>query len=158
LAAALATAAEGLPLTSRDLYEALAPEDVVAWRASETDADYLRAFAMALHDSREREAGRIPADYEVIATCKRCGPVWLFIDGTVESCPWCINRLAGWPIPRPSNVACIDCRHFKRTEHPHLGRCSAGMKPNNPTGRWWDTDRHGCARWLPKQSDQDITI
>lgn len=147
---ALAVAVAGLFVTSDELRAELSGDDIAAWHAAEIGSDNLRAFAQAMQVGRDRRVGRIPEGYEEIATCKRCGPVWLFTDGTVPSCPWCINRMAGWPIPRPDTVTCIDCRHFERTAHPHLGRCAAGVKPYNPSGRWWDTDRHSCGRWLPK--------
>lgn len=150
-AEALARAAHDLPLTSRDLYETLAPEDIAAWRASEIGPEHLRAFAMALDDSREREAGRVPDSYEDIAICRHCGPVWLFMPGDVPSCPWCLNRMANRPIPRPNPVTCGTCRHFRFTDHAHLGRCAAGVRPAGASGHW-DTDRHGCGRWLPNQS------
>ncbi|MGN8159503.1 hypothetical protein ACS8YF_12615 [Salinisphaera sp. SWV1] len=146
---ALAAAAEGMPVTSADLYEALAPEDITAWRNGSLGADNLRAFAVALYEGREREAGRIPDSYEDIVTCGQCGPVWLFTSGDVPSCPWCINRIAGLPIPRPAPVTCGTCRHFQRNKHPHLGRCGVGMKAHAPAGNW-DTDRHDCKRWLPE--------
>ena len=147
LGEAFAHAARDLPITSQELYETLAPEDIASWRDGELSGDNLRAFVLAVHESHEREAGCIPDSYQDIAICSQCGPVWLDMPGHVPSCPWCINRYNGWPIPRPGSVMCATCQHFQRTEHPHLGHCSAGIKPYGVAGHW-DTDRHGCKHWL----------
>ena len=44
-------------------------------------------------------------------------------------------------------VACANCRHFRRIDHPHLGHCAVD-EPEAIAGLW-DTDRRGCMRWLP---------
>jgi len=144
---ALARVVDHLPLTAQAIYAELSDSDIDAWRDGALNRDNLRAFALAVHEGHEREAGRIPDSYQDIANCDQCGPVWLFMPGDVPSCPWCINRYNGWPIPRPGSVTCATCRHFQRTEHPHLGHCSAGIKPYGVAGHW-DTDRHGCKHWL----------
>lgn len=92
---------DDLPLTAQAVYAELSETDIAAWQVNEIITDHLRAFALALNDGQEREAGLIPAPYEYKAVCQRCGPVWLFKSGNVLNCPWCINRYNGWPIPRP---------------------------------------------------------
>ena len=46
-------------------------------------------------------------------------------------------------------VQCINCCHFQRTDHPHLGHCAVG-KPEAVAGLW-DMDRRACRRRLPLQ-------
>lgn len=61
------------------------------------------AYAGALIDTADRRDGYIPQGWTQACICARCGPVWLWPDapGHVLGCPWCFNRAAGSPIPRP---------------------------------------------------------
>lgn len=124
-------------LTSDELAEVTGEPDKV-----------LAAYLRALECTRVREAGQIPDEYHKKAYCRGCGWVWLFMSGTADGCPWCWNRAKGLPIPRPA-VHCIDCRHFQRTDHPHLGHCAI-RQPEAPAGLW-DTDRRVCVRWTPSR-------
>lgn len=63
----------------------------------------LRAYALALIASAARTQGRQPAGWVHAAQCEGCGPIWLWSPATVLACPWCVNRLAGRPIPRPGS-------------------------------------------------------
>jgi len=101
---------------------------------------------------RERDQGKHPAHYTEQATCKHCGPIWLWFSGEVLGCPWCWNRAANKPIPRPCSVHCGDCIHFERIDHPHLGHCAKG-KPEAIAGLW-DTDRRYCECFLPTRPQQ----
>lgn len=49
---------------------------------------------------------------------------------------------------RPETVRCIDCQHFRRTPHPHLGYCAAG-EPEAICGLW-DTDDRWCQAFTGK--------
>jgi len=98
----LADACRGLGISPAEVKEALAPEDIEDWRNGDISTAILRAFARALVDTRDREAGRVPCCYTEFATCRQCGPVWLWFSGEVDGCPWCWNRLNGKTIPRPS--------------------------------------------------------
>lgn len=135
--------AEGLPaslvhkLTTDELAEITGEPDKV-----------LSAYLRALECTAVREAGQVPDEYDKKAYCRGCGWVWLFTTGTVDGCPWCWNRAKGLPIPRPA-VRCIDCQHFKRTEHPHIGHCAQGQ-PEAPAGLW-DTDTRVCAAFKPNE-------
>lgn len=144
---ALASACHGLPIDPQDVRAALAPADIDAWRRGEINGEALAAFARSLTERREMDQGKCPASYTETATCKHCGPIWLWVSGEVSGCPWCWNRLADRPIPRPHKVQCGKCVHFRRTAHPHLGHCAKG-EPEAVAGLW-DTDRRYCERYLP---------
>lgn len=144
----LSAASQGLPITLREIRDALAQEDIEDWRNGEIDIDTLAAFTRSLVQRREMDQGIVPDDYTERATCKQCGPVWLWFAGEVLGCPWCWNRRAGRPIPRPRPVRCADCMHFERTDHPNLGHC-AKEEPESITGLW-STDPRSCSRWQPR--------
>lgn len=149
---ALADASKGLDITPADVTEALAAEDIEDWRKGAISADTLAAFARSLLQRRHMEQGKRPDHYTEQATCKHCGPIWLWFPGEVLGCPWCWNRVADKPIPRPSSVHCGDCIHFERIQsphrHPHLGHCAKG-EPEAIAGLW-DTDRRYCERFSPR--------
>ena len=64
-------------------------------------AAHVRALALRI----EREAGIVPAAYTAPAHCEGCGPVWLWPGAVrVPACPWCLNRRARRPIPRPGHL------------------------------------------------------
>jgi len=145
---ALADACRGLSITTMEVHEALAPEDIKDWRRGDINSDTLSAFARALVQRRAMDEGQRPEHYTERATCRHCGPIWLWFAGEVLGCPWCWNRAADRPIPRPQAVRCGDCIQFKRTDHPHLGHCAKG-EPEAVAGLW-DTDRRYCERYLPR--------
>lgn len=126
----------------------MTPEDVDDWRKGAITGDTLAAFARSLAQRREVDQGKSPVHYTEHATCQHCGPIWLWFAGEVLGCPWCWNRVADSPIPRPCFVHCGDCIHFKRIDHPHLGHCGKG-EPEAIAGLW-DTDRRYCQRFLPR--------
>jgi hypothetical protein len=99
---ALATACTDLPITPAELQAELAPEDITDIEAGRIGPATVRAFAEALLVSRQRERGEVPAHYVHRATCRGCGPVWLFAPGEVAGCPWCWNRAKGLSIPPPN--------------------------------------------------------
>jgi hypothetical protein len=88
-------------LRGRLLEGALAPDDIEDWHKGDISTETLAAFARSLVQRREMEQGNVPANYTERATCKHCGPIWLWFAGDVLGCPWCWNRAAGRPIPRP---------------------------------------------------------
>jgi len=49
-------------------------------------------------------------------------------------------------IPIAGPVRCGECRHFERTDHPHLGHCAKG-EPEAPAGIW-DADQRSCNGFL----------
>ena len=75
--------------------------------------DELRGYAHLLHLCALRDMGRVPDGWDVAAVCEGCGAVWLWpgVPAFVIACPWCVQRRAGVPFPRPP-VRCGDCRHF----------------------------------------------
>lgn len=46
----------------------------------------------------------------------------------------------------PHCVRCLDCKHFTRSDHPHLGKCAAGVNQSAPAG-FWDTHLRGCQQF-----------
>ncbi|MDP7284407.1 MAG: hypothetical protein QGG61_08500 [Arenicellales bacterium] len=132
-------------LTLAELEEA-AGED---WPAVRDEPAMLEALAHAVVTRRQRERGECPSHWTEHCECAGCGLVllWPGSPARVLGCPWCFNRAEGRPIPRPVAVTCGACRHFRRIDHPHLGHCAVG-EPEAIAGLW-DTDRRGCARWLP---------
>lgn len=149
LLGALAVATRGLPITPTEVYDALAPEDINDWNNGDISPETLRAFARSLVQHKEMEQGKVPTHYIHRATCTSCGPVWLWFDGKVDGCPWCWNKAAGKPIPRPVSVKCNDCAHFERNNHPHLGHCSKG-EPEALAGLW-DNDKRDCKYFVPRK-------
>ncbi len=122
----LAKHCRGTDLKPSELKDALSPKDIEDWMNDALGAAALEAFVKALTQRGEMDQGKRPDHYTERAICRRCGPIWLFHSGKVLGCPWCLNRRAGRPIPRPEWVCCSDCEHFNRTEHQRLGHCSAG--------------------------------
>jgi hypothetical protein len=149
----LANARRGLSITPVEIREALAAKDIEDWRNGIISSDTLATFAQLLVQRREMDQGKRPAHYTEHANCKHCGPVWLWFSGEVLGCPWCWNRTADRPIPRPQAVLCGDCIHFERIDHPHLGHCSKG-EPEAIAGLW-DTTRRYCERYLPILQRED---
>ena len=124
--AMLADACEGLPITTDELSAALG-DDIATLEAGELSQEQIRAFAVAVVERHQREAGKQPEGWTQAAQCQRCGPVYLLPmqrEDEALSCPWCFNRLAGFttdddgrliearPIPRPDKVRCCDCKHW----------------------------------------------
>lgn len=142
LLGALAEISGGLPITALEVRDALAPEDIEDWRNGDFGRSALRAFAKSLVQRREMKKGQVPAHYTEQATCEQCGHVYLWTHGHFNGCPWCWNREAGLPIPRPTSVQCGGCVHFERLNHPNLGRCMAGEK--GPPAGFWAMDRKVC--------------
>lgn len=61
------------------------------------------------------------------------------------------QALGGWIEPDGDDpaggpVRCADCQHFRRKDHPHLGRCSIGVKSYGAAGLW-DNDRRHCTQF-----------
>lgn len=75
---------------------------------------------------------------EVLNKCSTDLQARAFILGMAESLPVPYERL----------VRCEDCRHYERTEFPHMGHCTQG-EPEAIAGLW-DSDRRYCERYLPK--------
>ena len=149
----LATACQNLSITPKEVKEALAPDDAEAWRKGEIAIEALTAFAHALSQRKEMDQGKRPATYTHPATCKHCGPIWLWFSGEVLGCPWCWNQANDKPIPRPYAVTCVDCKYFKRINHPNIGHCLKG-EPEAVAGLW-DTDQSYCERYYPKTKQGD---
>lgn len=133
------------------------PDDDVPDCAGQSH-DTLRAYVLALHDTAERMAGRVPKDETTAALCRRCGPVWIHPSVAAVApllmgwprllgCPWCHVHHAGKYVPRPG-VTCNTCQHFTRnTINPEggMGTCTAGVNPSRP----WPHVERNCGKWQP---------
>jgi hypothetical protein len=65
----------------------------------------LRAFCELLMIGDMRYRGIAPDHYTATTTCRHCGPVPIFegFGPDVLGCPWCANRIQGWPMPEVSS-------------------------------------------------------
>ena len=142
---AIFTTISDLPITADEIQTALDKDDIENWNNSKTSTISLVNKAIIALARSEINQGNIPAYFTKRAVCALCGPVWLWFEGNVAGCPWCVNRINDLPIPRPRAVCCADCFHFNRIDHPHLGHCAKG-EPEAISGLW-DTDRRYCDRW-----------
>ena len=87
-------------LTLDDLEEIAGAE----WPEVRDHPKQLEAFAHMVATRRLRELGEVPQHYSTVTRCDGCGPVWLWpgAPNRVMACPWCFNRFAGRPVPRPT--------------------------------------------------------
>jgi hypothetical protein len=150
---AIVAAVGDLPIAADEIRAALDKDDIENWNESKTSTKSLVSKAIIALARSEINQGSIPANFTKRAMCGLCGPVWLWFEGNVAGCPWCVNRINDLPIPRPWAVCCGDCKHFKRIAHPHLGHCARG-EPEAVAGLW-DSDHRHCFRWLPKKETGD---
>jgi hypothetical protein len=151
----LANACKGLYITPMEVHESLSLDDIDAWENGDFTQKELSSFAGLLVDRRLMDQGKRPDHFTEKALCQQCGPVYLWSRETVLGCPWCFNRVAGRPIPRPGSVRCGECRYFERVRqpysHPHLGHCAKG-EPEAIVGLW-DSDRRYCLYYLPLETE-----
>lgn len=143
----LALVCKELPIQPMKVLSALDEQNIKDWRNGEISNAALSEFARLLLQRREMDQGKRPSNFSKRATCKHCGPVWLWVSGEFLGCPWCWNRASDKPIPRPCSIHCGNCIHFKRIDHPHLGHCAKG-EPEAIAGLW-DTDRRKCDFYVP---------
>ena len=105
----------GSKVAHASIESGLSPDTILDQLSSQDIADLDRGtltqremtcFAKALAARQIRDAGIAPTNYTQAAECDLCGPVWLWAGAppTVMGCPWCFNRLAGKPIPRPQTI------------------------------------------------------
>lgn len=90
-----------LPITAAEVLSELSEDDLDDWSQGKTSIDTLRAFAQSLVNHRMIERGQVPAHFTKRAACASCGPVWYWLEVTVDGCPWCRLRRSGKAIPRP---------------------------------------------------------
>lgn len=100
--------AELLAALRLDQLRVLAGDD---WAVLQSSPVLLAAFSAAIETRRMREQGEIPPHYTATTVCARCGPVHIFpgCGPSVEGCPWCLNRVAGSPIPTPNTAHHYSC-------------------------------------------------
>ncbi|WP_115709993.1 hypothetical protein [Legionella sainthelensi] len=146
----LSSLCHGLSITPQEVFNGLKEDNFKDWCEGHVSNDALKAFAELLVENRDIKASKKPANFSKQANCKLCGPIWWDTTQTVNYCPWCQNRKANKPIPRPIGIYCGDCIHFIRINHPHLGHC-AQKQPEALAGLW-DTDCRYCEMYLPKNN------
>ena len=157
--AMLANACEGLPISPDQLTAALG-SDKAELDSGRLSTEQLRAFAEAVVDRHDLEAGIRPKRWTQAALCQYCGPVYLLPmkrAAVVPNCPWCRNREAGFtqkkdgrlieasPIQRPKKICCAPCKHWAADVIGNLtgiGACSRGGpistdKPAYPNVKRW---------------------
>lgn len=152
----LATACRGLAISPRAFRRTLTVDDVFDWHSGVLSSAELKTYAAATAQRQAMDRGEQPAHYTERAICKYCGPIWLWFVGEVLGCPWCQNRGANLPIPRPIPVHCGDCLHFQRIEHPHLGHCQQG-EPEAAAGLWDSTHRR-CLWFRVRMNTQQLAF
>lgn len=71
------------------------------WPADCNGPEELETFFQLLQICKMREQGYVPDHYTALTTCKRCGrvPIWAGCPPQILGCPWCFNRLKGFPMP-----------------------------------------------------------
>ena len=72
------------------------------WPLIKNDCESLFAFRQALITRRMIERGEVPEHYTGSTNCRWCGfvPIFEGCPSEVQGCPWCFNRIRGFPIPR----------------------------------------------------------
>ena len=72
------------------------------WPLIKDDRESLLAFRQALMTRRMIERGEVPEHYTGSTNCRRCGfvPIFEGCPSEVQGCPWCFNRIRGFPLPR----------------------------------------------------------
>ncbi len=91
----------GSPGSTSD--DALAEAQRIAANEPNLSEDEFQALIRAIQTRRMRERGEVPPHYTEVTVCAHCGPIPIFPDAAarVLGCPWCFNRVAGLPVPRP---------------------------------------------------------
>jgi len=155
-----------------DLEAAAGPD----WPAIRENPDALAALRRAMEARRLREQGIPPDDYTQPAHCDGCGPVllWEGAPARVITCPWCWNRRAGKPVPKPtteqrdfwerpktrtdktdktpSPVTCATCGHFEPNtvgSGAGVGRCRIKAPASLKAPALWPHAAHRCPDWSP---------
>ena len=141
----LSVSGVGLPALS-----AAAGDD---WDAVKDDPKAVAALATALQISAMRSEGIAPKGYNQSSLCAACGPVllWPGAPAHVEGCPWCFNRVAGKPIPRPP-VTCGSCLHFTPSTHATssgVGQCAVQAPASGDPYARRPLVEHVCVDWRP---------
>ena len=80
------------------------------WAALARHPEILDALRLAHAFGLLRAAGIAPDHYTASTVCDGCGPVpiWHGAPASVQGCPWCVNRTAGLPIPKPMHRPAIE--------------------------------------------------
>ena len=89
----------GLLLEEVAILSELDSESITDLQVASTATRQSWAEALAIRLVQAR--GIVPKDWDKVAHCAHCGPVWSFHDMDALSCNWCWMRLAGkwFPVP-----------------------------------------------------------
>ncbi len=151
----LAAAAELRRLAAEEGVRLLRPGvllDEAAALLDVPDAQRL-AYLRALSWSQDMEAGLPPAGWTMTAQCASCGPVFILPSprSRIDACPWCRNRKAGRPIPRPP-VRCEACVHFRPdplNTRAGVGACGLNLTLRNREPLRFPSVPRRCDRHSP---------
>ncbi len=71
------------------------------WEEISKSPEQLKALAELIMIEDMRQRGINPSHYTAATECRHCGTVPIFegCPPQVDGCPWCLNRLAGLPMP-----------------------------------------------------------
>ena len=74
------------------------------WEEIANDPQQLKTYIELLMIGDMRSKGIAPDHYTAKTECIHCGPVPIFegLPEKVQGCPWCMNRVKGLSIPRPT--------------------------------------------------------
>ena len=74
------------------------------WEEIANDPQQLKTYIELLMIGDMRSKGIAPDHYTATTECIRCGPVPIFegLPEKVDGCSWCMNRVKGLSIPRPT--------------------------------------------------------
>ena len=74
------------------------------WEEIANDPQQLKTYIELLMIGDMRSQGIAPDHYTATTECIHCGPVPIFegLPEKVDGCPWCMNRVKGLSIPRPT--------------------------------------------------------
>lgn len=73
------------------------------WELCRGNNEVLLCWADLLHERQLMEQGVVPEDFTAIVYCVCCGDVFVppaqTNNGSVDGCPWCLNKARGLPVP-----------------------------------------------------------
>lgn len=86
-------------LEDSEILAELCADGIEELKTAKPEARIAWATAIGLRLIRQR--GTVPMDWDKIAYCKHCGPIYSYHNLITLSCDWCEMRVAGKPFPQP---------------------------------------------------------
>ncbi len=90
---------QGFKFSPSDIRQLVSNEDLQDVVNSTREEMQSWASALAIRATQRR--GHVPRDWDRVAHCVHCGPVYSYHDLDTLSCGWCEMRVAGKPFPQP---------------------------------------------------------